>query len=409
MRSPRCRVFAAAAVLGMVVACARGLAAQQTEALRLIAPDGADRTVVGVGLHRGYAAVPFRVLERLGWTVVSTEDGALARRPGHRVLVRVRTPLFHWDEQLLQLTHEPYRIGDELWIPLQLLTDFLPERAPEEYAFQSEALALHALTEEAWSGPALRASVANPPPQPQSPGPIPIRMVVLDPGHGGEDPGARGPGGLREKDVALSIALALARELETRPDTEVHLTRSTDRGVPPWERGAWATRTKGDRPGIFISIHANSGTSLAARGFETYFLSEARTEHERRVAELENAPFLAMENAPTGDDPGLDFILRDLGTLDHQHWSALLAELVQARLAPVHPGPNRGVKQAPLAVVTNALMPAVLIEVGFISNRAEERLLASSGFHADAALAIAAAVDDFFERYPPRTVIGGAP
>jgi N-acetylmuramoyl-L-alanine amidase len=227
-------------------------------------------------------------------------------------------------------------------------------------------------------------------------------VVIIDPGHGGQDPGARGPAGVREKDVALAIALELARELEQGGDVDVHLTRATDRQVPLWERGEWATGIKGDRPGVFISIHANSDASLAARGFETYLLSEARTEHERRVAALENAAFRApgATDDPLAADPALDFILKDLNNLDHQHWSALLAELVQARIEPIHSGPNRGVKQAPLAVITNALMPAVLLEVGFISNRTEERLLASRDFQANAARALAGAVRDFFERYP---------
>ena len=171
--------------------------------------------------------------------------------------------------------------------------------------------------------------------------------------------------------------------------------------MPPWERGEQATEIKGDRPGIFISLHANSVVARDARGFETYFLSDARTEHELRVAALENAALQIGSAAELIQDPGLSGILKELRNFDHQHWSSLLAEMVQEGLTPVHPGPNRGVKQAPLAVITNAMMPAVLVEVGFISNRAEERLLGDADFQAAAARAIALAVDRFFERYPP--------
>ena len=107
-----------------------------------------------------------------------------------------------------------------------------------------------------------------------------------------------------------------------------------------------------------------------------------------------------MDNE-NGEDNDLHFILRELRNLDHQHWSALLAELVQNELKVVHPGPNRGVKQGPFAVITNALMPAVLVEVGFVTNREEERLLSRSDFQVDIAKALTNAISDFFGRYPP--------
>lgn len=231
----------------------------------------------------------------------------------------------------------------------------------------------------------------------------PIRVVVIDPGHGGHDPGSVGPGGVEEKDVALAAGLALARALDTVPDIEVHLIRDRDVSIPVWERGDMATRLKGDRPGVLISIHVNALDDANTRGVETYFLSEARTEHERRVAALENAPAAgggdggAMRTA----DPGLAFILNELRNLDYIHWSADLASVVQDRLAEVHPGRNRGVKQAPLAVITNALMPSVLVELGFISHPDEEQLLRDPDFHQAAANALAASLVEFFRRYPP--------
>ncbi len=182
------------------------------------------------------------------------------------------------------------------------------------------------------------------------------------------------------------------------------MTRNRDVLVPLWERGPQATLLKGDRPGVFISIHVNSSpSSPAIRGFETYFLSDARTEDERRVAAIENSP-LQLEAELDGDDVedvDLTFILRELRNLDHQHWSSLLAEGIQSELEDIHPGPNRGVKQGPFAVITNALMPAVLVEVGFISNREEERVLSRGEFQRGAAAALAQGIRDFFVRYPP--------
>jgi N-acetylmuramoyl-L-alanine amidase len=231
------------------------------------------------------------------------------------------------------------------------------------------------------------------------------RVVIIDPGHGGDEPGAVGPAGTMEKSVALAVGLALARELANDPWIEVRLTRDRDLTVPLWGRGEQATVWKGERPGVFVSIHANAVPNRpGVRGFETYFLSEARTEHERRVAAAENAP-LRRDNPDVprtaAEDPLLAGILRDLITFDHQHWSSLLAEMVQRELATFHPGPNRGVKQGPFAVITNSMMPSVLVELGFITNRDEERLLTSPEFHRESAAAMAAAIREFFDRYPP--------
>jgi N-acetylmuramoyl-L-alanine amidase len=235
-------------------------------------------------------------------------------------------------------------------------------------------------------------------------------VVVIDPGHGGADPGALGPRGIREKDVALRIALELARILDGEPDVEVHLTRDSDAFVDLWERGEIATEIKGDRPGLFVSIHANSfPNSRSTRGFETYFLSEARTEHERRVSAIENAPLsFRGQDVDADAEPDLGFILRELRNLDHQHWSALLAELVQDELEDFHPGPNRGVKQGVLAVLTNALMPSILVEAGYLSNDAEGRLLGDEEFQRQTAQGVARAVLRFFERYPPGSANGGS-
>ena len=234
-------------------------------------------------------------------------------------------------------------------------------------------------------------------------------MVVIDAGHGGEDPGALSSSGTREKTIALAIAREVEAALRGTPGLEVHMIRDDDSFVDVWDRGQLATDWKGERPGIFVSIHANSFPARrAAQGFETYFLSDARTEHERRVSAIENAP-LNMSTRE-GDEErlaDLDFILRDLRNYEHAHWSENLAGLVQEELDDVHPGPNRGVKQGVLAVLTNALMPSVLIEVGYLSNDNEARLLSEADFHRDSGSAIAEAVVRFFDRYPPGSSSGG--
>ena len=328
-------------------------------------PSSTDEApAVDVERSHGFAATRVSALGAWGWEVATEGDSARLRAEDGRVLVlRAGLPFVRSDDAIVQLVNAPYVAEDTLFVPLQLIHEIRDE--PDD-------------------------------------GIPPVRVVVIDAGHGGRDLGALGYGGSQEKDVALSLALALAEELGDRPRYEVHLTRDTDVFIPVWDRGPLATELKGNRPGVFISLHANSNpNSRQIRGFETYFLAEARTDHERRMA--------AIENASPGDDgqealpdSDLSFILKELINLDHQHWSAHLAGLVQDELAQVHPGRSRGVAQAPLAVITNTLMPAILVEIGFITNAEEETLLSRKDFHTAAAGALARALDTFFEGYPPR-------
>lgn len=387
---------------------------------------GADGSfTLPVESGQGYAVVADSSLQRLGWELDVGAEGVTAILPGGAVVrIGFGTPFFHWDQDVLQLTDAPYASGGQAFVPLQLLVDFLPARLDTVYRFDEAEFVLEILDPKVWSAlspevgeaevSVLEVDVAEPPrevpveplpvePDPVEIGPPPLPLVVIDPGHGGRDPGTTSPSGRLEKDIALRIGRALARELRRDGDLEVRLTRDSDVLVPIWERGRQATEWKGDRPGIFISLHANALPSQrSVRGFETYFLSEARTDHERRVAENENAP-LGLEDAgdPAAANPDLNFILRDLRNNDHQHWSSVLAQAIQTALESVHTGPSRGVKQGPFAVITNALMPAVLIELGFLTNRQDERLLSREDFQEGAARSIAGAVRGFFERYPP--------
>lgn len=414
---------------------ALGLQAQAAPVMRVQSSDGSMESVP-VAMSSGYAALPASVLEELGWQL-SQADGltSFTAPSGAVVILSTSTPFFTLDGVLLQLADVPYDEGEGLMVPLQLLSDFLPRRFPDRYAFDGPTLTLRAGPPPggAQSSPgnaeplvALEVPEEIAPAEESAPVPVSlvepdeiapdfqvpsaydgVRVVVIDAGHGGVDPGTTGAGGVKEKTVVLAIALSLAEALLDEPGLEVHLLRDDDTFIPVWDRGQLATDIRGERAGVFISIHANAmPTRGPVRGFETYFLSEARTDHERRVAAIENAPISMGGDgvAPTGD---LDFILRELRNLDHQHWSALLAATIQEEVALFHPGPDRGVKQAPLAVITNALMPSVIVEIGYLSHRQEERLLATESFQHDAAQAIARAVMRFFERYPPESGGGG--
>jgi N-acetylmuramoyl-L-alanine amidase len=360
--------------------------------------------------HRGHPAVSAEALATTGWELRRAGDGWVAALPdGTRLAFRAGMPFVQLQGEWAQLAHPPYETDNELFLPLQLFTDLLPDRLPGRYrAVDPRVLELRdpgllgAGSGPAEAGePSFRGRLAAP----ATAGSVSMddgtRVVVIDPGHGGRDPGAMGPRRTREKDVALAVALALAEDLREDPSLEVHLTRDDDSFIPIWERGEIATRLRRDRPGVFISIHANSWNIRSVRGVETYFLSEARTEHEARVAALENSATELEQGRGGPDTSELGFIIGELLNLDFQHWSHELASGVQDALADVHPGPDRGVKQAPLAVLTNAMMPSVLIELGFITNPTEEQALSRKEFQEAVAEATAVAVRDFFDRYPP--------
>ncbi len=408
--------------------------AQTGDSLVVLRPDDSSLSLP-VSRLRGYATVPYEALRQLGWAVEVDAQRLHAQlgSDGPVVEFSLGSPLFRWDDDLLQMVSAPFSGGGSFQIPLQFVVDFLPDRASEAYAFAAEEGVLEILDASLMPGrrtetrrgvreltaalPSTDQSVAAGVPVAAGAPSAPTlqqdlqaaqdpekRVVVIDPGHGGSDPGTTGAGGRREKDIALAIGRYLERELRGDEDLEVYMIRDRDVLVPLWERGLMATSFKGTRMGVFISIHVNSSpSSPAIRGFETYFLSEARTDHERRVAALENAPLQTDAELDDGDveDVDLTFILRELQSLDHQHWSSLLAEGIQSELEEVHPGPNRGVKQGPFAVITNALMPAVLVEVGFITNREEERVLSRGEFQRGLATALAQGIRNFFLRYPP--------
>ncbi len=232
--------------------------------------------------------------------------------------------------------------------------------------------------------------------------------VVVDAGHGGRDPGMQGAviGGSRvsEARVTLAVAKRLERVLEAM-GYDVVMTRRTDTLIARDERGPIANRAKGD---LFISVHVNSANPAwrnptAARGFETFYLSTARTEDERHVAAMENdvVRFESESERPRDGDP-LGFIINDMARNEHLRESSDLATVVQRHLGTIHPGPDRGVKQGGLAVLATAYMPAVLVEIGFGSNPAEARWMMSEQGQEDTARAIAAAAAEYAQHYDRR-------
>ena len=212
-----------------------------------------------------------------------------------------------------------------------------------------------------------RVPAAAPPGEP-APGPEPLRTIVVDPGHGGHDVGAVGPSGLQEKELALDIARRVAALLQEELGVRVVLTRARDQFVGLRERTTLANRERAD---LFLSIHVNASPAAAATGTETYFLSNEATDGAaRRAAEYENR-LIATDTGPKSGAPEVvRSILWDLAQSDFQQESSRVAEALQNHLDRALRRPSRGVKQAPFYVLGGAAMPAVLVEIGFISNAA---------------------------------------
>jgi N-acetylmuramoyl-L-alanine amidase len=222
--------------------------------------------------------------------------------------------------------------------------------------------------------------------------------IVLDAGHGGDDHGAEGPTGLLEKELVLDVARRLKARIESER-VQVVLTRDTDVYVPLEERTAIANRAGAD---LFISVHANGAAARSARGVETFFAAlEASDESSRELAERENAAF--RETAAAAPDDPLLSILGDLAAADSMRESDEFARLANKEVAAIAAAaPSRGVKQAPFVVLMGVTMPAALVEIGFITNKAEEKDLASADYRDRLADALARAVAAFADRYDAR-------
>lgn len=198
--------------------------------------------------------------------------------------------------------------------------------------------------------------------------------VVLDPGHGGADAGAVGPGGTLEKDLVLSVAKKAGGALE-KSGVKVLYTRTDDTFVPLEDRTAFANKSGAD---VFVSIHANAARRKAAVGVETFFLSLDATDDEARMTAIYENAGASVPSKSGAESDEVREILVDLENNVAHHLSAMLAETIQSRIFEAAGREDRGVKQAPFVVLYGAAMPAVLVEIGFVSNKAEEKRLASA-------------------------------
>jgi N-acetylmuramoyl-L-alanine amidase len=317
--------------------------------------------------------------------------------------------------QTLPLAAAPVERDGELLVPMALLTEVLPKIAPE-FRYDPAAATVTRLTPRV-AGASLpssggRRGAASATPMARANGDARARrLVVVDAGHGGPDRGMKGPIGVRnqvhEADITLAVSKRLRDQFQSR-GVDVLMTRTTDTLIALDDRGRMANEAAAD---LFLSIHVNAANvrwrnPRSARGFETYFLAEAKTEDEQRVAEMENESMRFEVDVQTRPGDPLSFLLNDMMQNEFLRESSTLAATVQSGLRQVHPSTDRGVKQAGFRVLITAHMPAVLVELGFGTNTAEVRWLSSARGQQALARAIADATIRYLDDYD-RRVNGG--
>ena len=367
-------------------------------------------SLVPVSQERGVPAIPAPSLTRLlPMTVELKPDWAAVTFAGQPFRFLLAAPVFLHGDRLVSLAGGAYVARDTVFLPLQWLTEYVPSVFTEGYRYD----ALAGRFEEI----AITPVVTRPRPAPRVSRLPPSGVlrfphtVVVDAGHGGEDPGNPGmyfPGRLREKDVALSIAKLLRAELQKR-GIEAIMTRTKDTLIALGDRGRFC-RADCD---LFLSIHVNSLPRRSGfqntSGIETYFLAAARTADEQRVANMENDALRYDTDRGPGNNDALQFILKDLQTNEYLRESAVLAALVQTYAGRGHPGGERGVSQAGFVVLTTARRPAVLVETGFSTNPTDGKFLSSPDGQQRLAQSLADAVVAYLQQYENKVASGAQP
>ena len=236
------------------------------------------------------------------------------------------------------------------------------------------------------------------------------KRIVIDPGHGGHDPGAVGPRKLYEKDVVLDIALKLKKVLSSDPNLEVFLTRDKDVFIPLEERTAIANSKNAD---LFVSIHANASPRKDAKGIETYLLNWTNDEEAMKVAARENQISLRKMKKMKKEEDILDVIKGDLMRENKRDESIKLANNIQMTMVrslnkEYQSIVDLGVKQALFYVLFGAQMPSVLVEVSFISNPGEEKLLSKENYRGDLAKSIASGISQYMSASTESQIVARA-
>jgi len=332
----------------------------------------ADETGTPLGrlfyLERGEEQlIPANLLARKAqWSLERTPEGSVIRAPGCEVLIRRDNPFVRVNDTHVQLRVNPEEWDGSVWLPISGLEALFPTSLEHDEA-----------------GGVLKVRMGEPEPEvtpetaPTETGAKPsggweLGTVIIDPGHGGKDTGARGLNGLLEKDVTLDIAKRAAAVLR-RQGVDTRLTREDDRFLPLKARTEFANSNGGD---LFVSIHANSFHDPLIGGLECYFLSPARTDRAIAAAEKENS-VVQLETQDHGyqDLTEENHILLTMATAqymqDSERWAGVTLDQA-AGSTGLH---VRGVDQAGFYVLMGASMPAILFECGFITNANDARIM----------------------------------
>lgn len=375
--------------------------------LRVTTSSGVERIALQQDSVAGSLVPLARLARAVGATVAVTQPWVVMASPGSRFRLLAGTPLLEEEGRVRLLPAATRVVRDTVWVPLAFVAEVLADPARRKWSWDPAAVRLS-------EGPPVSQLVTRPAATPPEATPLarpggglrPGHVVTIDAGHGGTDPGNDGaafPSGLKEKDVTLAVALLVRDELQRR-GVRVVMTRTTDTLINLSHR---APRYCRDECDLFVSLHVNSlprraGWTLA-RGFETYFLADARTADAARTAKMENDAIRYEVPEEESQVVGLDFILKDLQSNEYLRESARAAELMQLAIDVIHDGPNRGVKQAGFAVLNTARRPAVLVEMGFGTNAEDARLMTTATGQRALARAIADAVVAYLSELDRKT------
>lgn len=394
--------------LGAVAVLPPRPAAPTAPAAVVVATARGEVEIPVAGDH-GHPALPATLLATLLPVETRIEPGwAVVHFAGQPFRFLLDAPAFVFRGTVVPLTGGAYLYLDTLFVPLQWLVEYIPRIFHEAYRWDplagrfEETRLVPVVTRVSGSGAVERSLVpAATPDVPAAAARLGLHrrhLVVVDPGHGGHQPGSPGrylPEGVNEKDVTLAIARALGTELERR-GIDVLMTRTRDVSVP-LEARAPICRADCD---LFVSIHVNSIRGRRrVRGLETYFFEDAKTADAARVAAMENEDLRYDVELDEDEADPLTFILKDLHENEYLRESALLAELVHDHATRVHPGGGRRVAQANFVVLRSAHRPAILVETGYASDPGDGRFLASRDGQRKLAAAIADGIVEYLVRY----------
>lgn len=376
--------------------------------------DGDRRTVVPVVMSRDGAVLrASQLMAPIGGRLTRVPpDRAILEAGGARIELTSGIPFVRVGNDAVPVSVPPVVRDGDVLLPIVLVSEVLPRYSKQFTWDRRTATVARARSVES-AGTVAATTRSAVPARGDSTAPARrVRpLVVVDAGHGGPDRGMSGTTTtnrtVHEAEITLAVAKRLRASLQAR-GVEVLMTRTTDTLIALRDRGRMANEADAT---LFLSIHVNAANPRwrnprSARGFETYFLSDAKTEDEQWVAEMENEADRFLGDVAEPGDP-LAFVLSDMVQNLYLRESSQLAATVQAGIGQVHPSrSDRGVKQAGFAVLVAAHRPAILVELGFGTNAAEATWMASARGQQALADAIADATDKYLADYARR--LGGA-